>query len=84
MIENQSHQEPAQHGEMSSLDTAKKGLELVEGLVDVGRDACERPQGLGSCVVLGFGDLPRYTGVIIFQEIVECSSRMRLPTTRHF
>ena len=59
---------------MSSLDTAKKGLELVEGLVYVGRDACERPQGLGSCVVLGFGDLPRYTGVIIFQEIVECSS----------
>ncbi|PON13941.1 hypothetical protein C2W62_31680, partial [Candidatus Entotheonella serta] len=84
VIENQSHQEPSQHGAMSSLDTAKKGLELVEGIVYVGRDACERPYGLGSCVVLGFGDLPRYTGVIIFQEIVECSSRMRLPTTRHF
>ncbi|PON12645.1 hypothetical protein C2W62_38535, partial [Candidatus Entotheonella serta] len=34
--------------------------------------------------MLEFGDLPRYMGVIIFQEIVECSSRMRLPTTRHF
>jgi hypothetical protein len=60
---------------MTSLDTAKNGLELIEGIVYVGRDACERPHGLGSCVVLRFGHLSRYTGVIIFQEFVE-----RLPS----
>ena len=48
----------------------KNGLELVEGIVYVDRDTCERPHGVGSCVVLGFGDLPRYTGVIPFQAVV--------------
>jgi hypothetical protein len=56
---------------MTGLGTAKNGLELVERIVYVDGDACESPHGLGSCVVLGFDHLLRYTGVIIFQALVE-------------
>jgi hypothetical protein len=56
---------------MTGLGTAKNGLELVERIVYVDGDACENPHGFGSCVVLGFDHLPRYTGVIIFQALVE-------------
>ena len=66
------------------MPTAKNGFELVECIVDVDGDACERLHALDSCVVLGFGHLPRYTGVIVFQEIVEYLLRIYPPTTRHF
>jgi hypothetical protein len=69
---------------MTGLGTAKNGLELVEGLVYVDGDACERPHGLDSCVVLGFGHLPRYTGAIMFQVLVEGFSSGHPSATRHF
>jgi hypothetical protein len=56
---------------MTGLGAAKNGLELVERMVYVDGDACESPHGVGSCVVLGFDHLLRYTGVIIFQALVE-------------
>jgi len=56
---------------MTGLGAVENGLELVEDMVYVDGDACESPHGLGSCVVLGFAHLPRYTGVIIFQALVE-------------
>jgi acetyl-CoA carboxylase carboxyltransferase component len=56
---------------MGNEKSPKNGLELVERIVDVDGDACESPHGFGSCVVLGFAHLPRYTGAIIFQALVE-------------
>jgi hypothetical protein len=67
-----------------SMKTLFESKQVVERVVYVSRDACERPHGLGSCVILGFGDLPRYTGVIVFQEFVEYLPRRYPPTTRHF
>jgi hypothetical protein len=55
---------------MTRLHTAENGLELIERIVYVDGDACERPHGLGSCVVLGFRHLPRYTGASIVQVLV--------------
>jgi hypothetical protein len=56
---------------MTGLGTAKNGLELVERIVYVDGDTCESPHRFGSCVVLGFDHLPRYTGVIISQALIE-------------
>jgi hypothetical protein len=75
---------PATHGEITGLVTAKNGLELVECMVYADGDACEKPHGLDSCVVLGFRHLPRYTGAIIFQELVVVLPRMGPPDIRRF
>jgi hypothetical protein len=48
---------------MCRKDTAKNGLELVERVVYVGRDTCERPHGLGLLCCLGFGELPSVTSI---------------------
>jgi hypothetical protein len=69
---------------MIDLNTAKNGLELVEGMVYVDGDAGERSHGLGSCVVVGFAHLPRYTGVLMFQVLVEVLSSGHPSATRHF
>ena len=80
VIENQGEQHPAKDPEMTRLNTAKNGLELVERIVYVDGDACERPHGLGSCVVLGFRHLPRYTGAIIFPVLVRGLTLVPPPT----
>jgi hypothetical protein len=84
MVQDESDQHPAKDPEMTRLGTAKNGLERVEGMVYVDGNACERPHGLDSCVVLGFSHLPRYTGVIIFQVLVEGFSPGHSSATRHF
>src|SRR5918992_5038213 len=84
VLQNHSDQHPAKDPEMTRLDTAKNGLERVEHLVYVDGNACERPHGLDSCVILGFGHLPRYTGVLIFQVLVADLSHGHPSATRHF
>ena len=84
IIENQGDQHPAKDPEMMRLHTAENGLELVERIVYVDGDPCERPPGLGSCVVLGFRHLPRYTGASIVQVFVRELTQLYSPPTRHF
>jgi hypothetical protein len=77
VVEDQRKQHPAKDPKVPRLHTPKTGLEFAKHVVDIVRDACETPHGLGSCIVLGFSDLQKYTEALVFQEVITSSLELR-------
>ncbi len=84
MIKNQSYQAATKHPAMIALCTGKNRLELVQHVIYRGRDSRAMPHVLGSCLILGLGNLQNTQEPLVFNPFFGIETPEQGDITRHF